>query len=165
MPLKVLDGQGLGTTFNVCEGIMFAADLGAKVVNLSLGGYDYSPAYDDAVNYAHSAGCVIVASAGNDNIDRPVYPGSCDHVLCVAATNQDDEKASFSNYGSYVDLCAPGVAILSTLPRGQYTYYNGTSMAAPLVSGLAALITAYNPLFGPPEIESLLVTYADDLGC
>jgi subtilisin family serine protease len=82
----------------------------------------------------------------------------------VAATNQDNEKASFSNYGTYVDLCAPGVAILSTLPRGQYTYYNGTSMAAPLVSGLAALLVAHNQLFGPLEIESLLVTYADDLG-
>jgi subtilisin family serine protease len=164
MPLKVLNAQGIGTTFDVCEGIYYAADLGADIINLSLGGYEPSSAYDDAVNYAHASGCIVIAAAGNDNTNQPVYPGACAHVICVSATNKTDQKASFSNYGTYIDLAAPGVAILSTLPQNQYTYYNGTSMAAPLVSGLAALLCAQNPLFGPAEIESLLFNYADDLG-
>ena len=164
MPLKVLNEQGTGTAFNVCEGIYWAADFGAKVINLSLGSYSYSPSYVDAINYARALGCMVIAAAGNDNTDDPVYPGSLDNVICVAATNQHDEKAAFSNYGTYIDLSAPGVSILSTLPRNQYTYYNGTSMATPLVSGLATLLFAANPLYTPVEIESLLMTYADDLG-
>jgi|GEM_PF-1878450 len=164
MPLKVLDAQGIGTTYDVCEGIYYAADLGADIINLSLGGYDSSPAYDDAVNYAHASGCLVIAAAGNDNTNQPVYPGACAHVICVSATNKTDQKASFSNFGTYIDLAAPGVGILSTLPKNQYTYYNGTSMSAPLVSGLAGLLCAQNPLFGPAEIESLLFHYADDLG-
>ncbi|MGB3477757.1 MAG: S8 family peptidase [bacterium] len=164
MPVKVLGEEGYGTSWTICHGIYFAADFGAKVINMSLGGYEYTAAYDSAIGYAHNHGSVVIAAAGNDNTNQPVYPGACEHVICIAATNKDDEKATFSNYGTYIDLSAPGVGILSTVPRNQYTYYNGTSMSTPLVSGLATLIFASNPLYGPAQVESLLTTYADDLG-
>ncbi|MDN4592860.1 S8 family peptidase [Polycladomyces subterraneus] len=142
--VRVLDNNGNGTLENVANGIIHAADQGAKVINLSLGaGYD-SQTLKDAVQYAWSKGAVVVAAAGNSNSSQPSYPAYYDQVIAVGATDKYDNKASFSNFGSWVDVAAPGVDIYSTYPiaYGQYATMSGTSMAAPHVSGLAALLAA-----------------------
>lgn len=149
MSVKVLNDQGSGYISWIANGIRWAADNGASVINLSLGGYDSSQTLLDAVNYAWGKNVVIVAAAGNDNITSKLYPCAYEKVICVAATDENDNKASFSNYGSsWIDVAAPGVNIFSTFPNHSYRinkarnydYGSGTSMAAPHVSGLAGLI-------------------------
>src|SRR3712207_6607598 len=127
---KVLDENGEGFAADVAEGIIWSADTGAKVVNLSLGNPANSDTVKDAVDYATANGAVVVAAAGNYDTSSREYPAAYSNVIAVAATNKDDRKASFSTYGDWVDLAAPGVDILSTVPGG-YFNYNGTSMAAP----------------------------------
>lgn len=127
----------------VLSGIRWAADNGAHVINMSLGAPGpCSPAEQDAISYAWSRNAVIVAAAGNFGTSTPVTPASCAYVLAVAATDSFDVKASFSNYGAWVDVAAPGVSIYSTDWIGSYKYLSGTSMAAPHVAGLAALLWA-----------------------
>ncbi len=149
--VKVLDDNGFGSWSAIANGIRWAADKGAKVINMSLGGYSASRTVEDAVNYAWGKGVVLVAAAGNDNTDSKLYPAAYDNVIAVAATNNKDEKASFSNYGDWVDIGAPGASILSTAPdhrnriwgRGvKYAYASGTSMATPFVAGVAGLVWA-----------------------
>ena len=143
---KVLNDTGVGATSWLINGLIWAADSGARVINLSLGGPGPCPvALQSAIDYAWSRGAVIVAAAGNggsDGIGDPQAesPANCQRVLGVAATDQSDSRASFSNYGLDVDLAAPGKDILSTDYIGGYRTMSGTSMAAPLVSGLAALV-------------------------
>lgn len=148
---KVLDDRGNGSVSSLASGIVWAADNGAKVINMSLGSSSSSSALVDAINYAWLKGVVLVAAAGNDGGTAPSYPAYCDKVIAVAATDAYDNKASFSNYGSWVDIAAPGNAILSTLPNHacklgtsgkNYGYLSGTSMASPFVAGEAALVWA-----------------------
>ncbi|HPQ20076.1 MAG TPA: S8 family serine peptidase, partial [bacterium] len=113
MPLKVLDSEGYGTYADVADAIIYAADNGAKVINLSLGGYAYSQYLQDAINYAFNKNCVIVASAGNNNTDEPFYPAACANVISVSSINKDNNKSTFANYGNYIDLVAPGEQIIS----------------------------------------------------
>ncbi|MDQ3792818.1 MAG: S8 family peptidase, partial [Actinomycetota bacterium] len=138
---KVFDGLGTGTVARVAEGIVWSADHGADVINLSVTHPGFSTAEKTAVDYAAGKGAVVVAAAGNDNTDDPTYPAALSSVMAVAATNQDDRRASFSNYGDWVDVAAPGVGVLSTIPGG-YASWNGTSMATPHVSALAGLLAA-----------------------
>jgi thermitase len=140
---KVLDDLGGGSDSTIVNGIVWAADNGAHVINLSLGYYGpCSAAIQDAVNYAWARGSVIVVAAGNNGST----PGSnltlCDNTLSVGATDQMDAKASFSSWGPAVDVAAPGVDILSTNRLGTYSSFSGTSMASPHVAGLAALVWA-----------------------
>ncbi|MFL6037665.1 MAG: S8 family serine peptidase [Gaiellaceae bacterium] len=140
---KVLDDSGFGSISSVVNGLVWAANNNAQVINLSLGDNSAcAPALQDAVNYAWSRGAVIVVAAGNDG----ATPGSnltrCDNTLSVAATDSNDAKASFSSYGTSVDVAAPGVGIVSSNFFGAYESFSGTSMAAPHVSGLAALVWA-----------------------
>jgi thermitase len=140
MAVKVLDAGGSGTYTNIAAGITYAADKGAKVINLSLGGYADSSLLRDAVAYA-SAYAVVVAAAGNDNKQDLFYPAAYDnYVVAVAATDNADQKAAFSNYGDWVDLSAPGVSIWSTVFDDSYAAWSGSSMAAPFVSGVAGLV-------------------------
>lgn len=147
---KVLDDTGSGYYSWVANGIIWAADNGAKVINLSLGGYGRSRTLENAVNYAWDKGSVIVAAAGNDNASRRLYPACYTSCIAVAATDQNDAKADFSNYGNWVDIAAPGVDIISTFPNHSnyfgdiynYAYWGGTSMATPHVAGVAALVWA-----------------------
>jgi subtilisin family serine protease len=178
MPVRVLDAQGNGSTFEVREGIYYAVDDGAQVINLSLGGYSGGCSYmADAIAYAHAHGVLVVAAAGNEG-DQSwfdpsdpgnwFYPAACDGVLGVAATTQNDERASFSNYGPWVDVAAPGVGIYSTFwyPKlsGVYAQESGTSMATPFVSGLAALVRAKYPSIGWEGSTTAIENGADDLG-
>ncbi|NIO72039.1 MAG: S8 family serine peptidase, partial [Anaerolineae bacterium] len=165
MPVKVLDDYGSGGYEDVANGIIYAANNGADIINLSLGGTVYSWTLKDAAEYAHDLGCVIVAAAGNDN-SSVSYPARYPEVFAVAATDSDDQKASFSNYGPEVDVAAPGVSIRSTYWWGGSTYewLSGTSQASPHVAGLAALIWAVNPSLNNTQVQSIIKQTADDLG-
>ena len=138
--VKVLNDSGSGYYSWVANGIYWAADNGAEVINMSLGGTSRSTALEQAVNYAWSKGVVLAAAAGNNGSSSRLYPAYYANNIAVAATDQNDRKASWSNYGSWVDVAAPGVSIVSTTPDENYAYYSGTSMATPHVAGVAALI-------------------------
>lgn len=164
MPVKVLGSNGSGYTSDITEGIYWAVDHGAKVINMSLGGPYYDQASQDAVDYAYSKGVIVIAAAGNDNTSSPSYPAALNHVIAVSATDQNNGKAWFSNYGSYVDLAAPGVSIYSSTFDGSYGYKSGTSMASPFVAGAAALLLSQDNTMTPSELETTLENTALDLG-
>ncbi|MDF2683186.1 MAG: Serine protease, in family [Brevibacillus sp.] len=171
LPLKALDRDGEGDMYDVATAIMDAADLGADVINLSLGaklkdGEESAPrTITDAIEYAMDKGALVVAAAGNDaaNADRYV-PASIPGVVTVSAVGTDLRLADFSNYGSSVDLTAPGVDILSTYPGGRYAYMSGTSQATPFVSGVAALLKVSEPELSVKELTNRLWESATDLG-
>ena len=157
LAIKVFpDGSGSADDFTVAEGITWAADHGADVVNLSLGGPGSSTVLENAVNYATSHNVLVVAAAGNESTSAPSYPGAIPAAMGVAATTNADTKASFSNYGSWVDIAAPGVGILSTVPGGGYESWSGTSMATPVVAGAAGLALAGRPGATAASVRSLL---------
>lgn len=164
MPVKVLDSAGSGTDATVAAGITWAADHGAKVISLSLGGGG-STTLSSAVSYAWSKGCVIAAAAGNSSGSALSYPAAYPNVLAVAATDSSDTIASYSNYGSWVNVAAPGNTIYSTLPTyatgggfgTNYGTLSGTSMATPHVAGEAALIMAQNPSLTNSQVRSLII--------
>jgi len=160
MSVKVLDDSGNGYYSWIANGIYWAADNGAEVINLSLGGTISSTTLKNAIDYAVSRGVVVVAAAGNNGRNRALYPAYYSSVIAVAATDSNDLKASFSNYGTWVDVAAPGVSILSTY-HSSYDYLSGTSMATPYVSGLAALIFGQNPGWGASQVRSQIESTAD----
>lgn len=142
---RVLDANGNGSHAAIANAIYWATDNGAKVINLSLGGSTGSQTLSDAVHYAATHDVVIVASAGNNGNTAANYPAYYGSTIAVAATDPSDRRASYSTYGLWVDMAAPGSQILSTLPGG-YGYASGTSMAAPMVSAAAALV--WNTSYG-----------------
>jgi type VII secretion-associated serine protease mycosin len=164
MPIKALDATGAGTSFSVADGIIEATDRGAKVINMSLGNYATSAFLREAVQYAYRHDVVLVAATGNDNSSQPGYPAAYPEVLAVAATTKRLARASFSNYGSYVDVAAPGDLIASTYMGGQYAALSGTSMATPHVAALAALIRSANPALRNTDVMRILTSTARDLG-
>ncbi len=168
LPVRVLGADGSGWTSDIASGIVYAADHGANVINMSLGGSGKDSAMSNAIAYARSKGVTVVAAAGNSRASgSPVsYPGADEGVIAVAATDSADKVASYSNQGSYVDVAAPGSSILSTVPvaSGSYAIYNGTSMASPHVAAVAALVKAYNPALTPDGVEKALESSAVDLG-
>lgn len=145
MPLRVLDDEGRGHIWMVAEAIWWASAHGADVINLSLGTDVESELLSEAVDDAEDEDIVVVASAGNDAQTQPQWPAADDEVLAVASTSRDDQRSPFSNYGSWVDVAAPGQAIISTFPASVYARWDGTSMAAPFVAGQAALLRAQRP--------------------
>lgn len=168
MNVKVLGDNGSGQYSWIANGIIWATDNGAHVINMSLGGGSTSSTLESAVKYAYGKGVVLVAAAGNDNTTSPTYPAYYPECIAVAATDQNDVKASFSNYGDWVDIAAPGVNIYSTLPNHNnrirvknYGYLSGTSMATPHVAGAAALLKARYPSLTNAEIAYKLVSTGD----
>ena len=168
MPLKVLASSGGGTVADIAEAIRFAADNGADVINMSLGGGGASELMQEAVDYAHSKGVVIVAAAGNENRNSSSYPARYPHVISVAATGPAGEKAPYSNFGAGVDIAAPGGSengkiLQETIDyqTGEPTFaeYQGTSMASPHVAGVAALVKSLG-IDNPDEIETVLTQSA-----
>lgn len=164
MPLKGLNAAGNGSHAGLASAIVWAVEHDADVINMSLGGYYTSRTLSDAVDYAIGSGVSLVAAAANDNVSNPTYPASYSGVLGISATTQSDSRASFSNYGDYIDLSAPGVGILSTVASGGYQAWSGTSMASPVVAGVVALLRAQSPDRSPAVIENLLEETAVDLG-
>lgn len=161
LPVKVLSASGSGDHAAIASGIRWAADHGARVINLSLGGAYDSDTLRSAVSYAIGAHVVVVASAGNDGSRADLYPASYPGVISVCATDENDRKASFSNFASSVDVCAPGVGILSTTRGSGYGTMSGTSMAAPHVAGLAALVLAAHPSWGVSQVKAAIENGAD----
>lgn len=169
-PYSVLGYDGYGTADKITDAIRKAADSGCDVINLSLSGENYSSAYDDAISYATSKGCIVVAAAGNDGKSGYAYryPASCNGVISVASVDSDLKYSSFSQYNDKVDVGAPGENILTTTyweyDTYNYAYVSGTSLSAPYVAGIAALVKAYKPSITPAEFTELIKISCTDLG-
>lgn len=146
LPVRVLDSEGAGTSFGVAQGIRWAAAQGADVINLSLGMYTSSEVIKDAIEDASEQGIILVSAAGNAGFEAEEhFPSKIHRVIGVGATDPNDERAGFSNFGSDVDVAAPGVGLLSTFLDHGYAVWSGTSMATPLVSGAVALRLEFAP--------------------
>ncbi len=142
MPLKV----GSAGISHSIEGILYAADNGCHVINMSYGGFGRSQAEQDAVNYAFARNVIPVAAAGNDGLkDVIFYPAGLDNILSVAASDDNDNQAGFTNFGDWVDVAAPGVATLCTALGSDYGRPSGTSMSSPVTAGVASLVLGYSP--------------------
>ena len=182
MPVKVLGADGSGSYASIASGIRWAADQGANVINLSLGGASPSSLLQDALAYAYGLGVTIVAAAGNDGVEGVSYPAAYDdYVIAVSATRYDSQIAPYSNYGSSIDIAAPGGdvsvdqngdgfgdGILQSTFSGAtsafgYYFFQGTSMAAPHVAGVAGLIASVG-VTNPDQVRALLVSTAQDRG-
>lgn len=163
MPLRMLDAGGYGEDADLVECIYWGLQHGVNVFSMSIGGADASETLNAAAQDVWNAGALIVAAAGNGNTSVLSYPGACPQVLSVAATNDTDQFAGFSNYGSWVNLAAPGVSIRSTTNGGSYGYSSGTSMACPLVAGMAAFLWSQNPTLNNTAICSAILTTTDAL--
>ena len=175
MPLRAgyaaSDGYGYLEFDDAAEALYYAADNGADIINMSWGATYDSSLIRDAIAYAKDKGVVLIASAGNvisEIATKPYYPAYYDGVIAVAATDENDKLSIwswtvFSNFGDWVDVCAPGTYIYSTLPGNNYGYYSGTSMAAPFVAGLAALVKSKNPSFTAVQIEEKIKASADNV--
>ncbi len=170
MPVKVTQANQIDPTSNSpyvifgFEGIQYAVDHGAKVINCSWGGGGYSNAEQDVINYAESKGALIVAAAGNDGVSESFYPASYKGVLSVAATDQNDNVTSFSNFGENIDVCAPGINIASTWQPNTYYFTGaGTSFSSPLAAGLAALVVSHFPNYTPAQVAEQIRVNCDNI--
>ncbi|GAB4543480.1 MAG: hypothetical protein Kow0063_36700 [Anaerolineae bacterium] len=181
MPVKVLDSRGQGSHDAIAQGIVYATDRGARIINMSLSGRTGSSTLAEAINYAASKGVLVVAAAGNSG-GAVEYPAAYESVLAVGAVGYDRSRVDYSNFGSQLDLVAPGGdtdadlngdgypdGILQETFRGDPTrfsfyFYEGTSMAAPHVSGVAALLFARNPAATASQVRQAMETTALDLG-
>jgi subtilisin family serine protease/flagellar hook assembly protein FlgD len=163
MPINVFSSDK-ADSYSIADGIIYAVDAGADVINLSLTTDEYPGIVDYAVKYAASKGVLVVAAAGNEHIKTPQYPAALNSVLGVSAVDSRDQLAYFSNYGSYIDFAAPGVSIYSTVAKSSYNYMSGTSMASPVVSGISALVLSKNPFLKPSEVITILKNSSIDLG-
>jgi len=175
MPIKVLDERGSSNDLlNIALGIIWAVDNGAKVINLSLGGPD-SKTVRKAVEYALYKNVVIVAAMGNDSEKVMKFPAGIPGVISVGSVDFDKSRSSFSNWGEWISVVAPGSMIMSTLPTKEfnmefegksrnYDYLDGTSMASPIVAGVVALMLSRNPQMTPAEVKNKLESTATDLG-
>ncbi|MBN1480134.1 T9SS C-terminal target domain-containing protein [candidate division KSB1 bacterium] len=165
MPLRAgykgSDGNGYLPTISVIEAIYYAADNGADIINASFGSIWDDYAERDAFLYAYTRGVLIVKAAGNDNSDIPHSPGREDWILSVAAVNSSDRKCSFSNFGPWVKVSAPGSSIYTTSRNNRYGSTSGTSFAAPIVAGVAGLLKAAHPDWSPAQILMHIVDTAD----
>jgi subtilisin family serine protease len=164
LPVKVMDDQGKSDGFSVAQGIVYAVQKGANIINLSLGTTSETNLLDEALNYAMDHNCLVVAASGNEGKEGENYPASLDGVLCVGAVDGGKWKASFSNYGPKVDLAAPGVLVAAAAPGAATVLMSGTSSAAPIVSGAAASLWSENPNWSAEAVAEKLMAEADDLG-
>ena len=161
MPVKVLGDTGSGSSIGVDNGIRWAADNGAKVINMSLGGASRQ-ARNDVITYAKNKGVITVVAAGNDAADAKDYsPANCPDAITVSAIDSASKPASFTNFGNCVDVAAPGVGIISTIPGGGTGSKSGTSMASPHVAGAVALLVCNNPSMKTEEARMILGNNVD----
>jgi predicted outer membrane repeat protein len=172
MPLKILDSEGNGDAAAAAAAICYAVANGADVINASWGGPDTSQVLADAIAYAEQQGVIVVVAAGNEGTDTPFYPAYYSTVIAVAATDSADRRSSFSNYGDWVDVAAPGYGILSLraadtslgTPKDAFTTrLSGTSVAAPHVAGACALLLAANPFLTCDQVRQIITTSGDSI--
>ncbi len=161
LPFRAFDSTGLGTAFSITEAIYASMTAGAKVINMSFSMYTMSPMIKAAVREARQAGIVMVASTGNDHVSDSTYPAAWPEVIAVSAIDESEQSAWFSNYGDYIDICAPGVNLYSAL-TGEYQWgtWSGTSFSAALVSGACALDLSYRPSLTPQQVSENLIRSA-----
>ncbi|WP_299036761.1 S8 family serine peptidase [uncultured Pseudokineococcus sp.] len=166
LPVRVLDATGTGYTSDIAEGVAWAADHGADVINLSLGGPESDRVLAAAVAHAVRRGVVVVAAMGNEGLrgSPTSYPAALPEVLGVTALERSLARAPYSSQGSHADLAAPGSGVLSTVPGNRYGGSSGTSMATPHVAAAAAALAAAVPTAAPAEISAALTSTAEDLG-
>ncbi|MBU0731426.1 S8 family serine peptidase [Patescibacteria group bacterium] len=175
MVIKVLDDEGVGNTYDIAQGINYAKNNGADIINLSFGAYGEDTLEKNAIEAAQHAGLITIAALGNDSINvnnLPIYPACYNKVLGVTSTNSNDNASWFTNYGSdCADVAAPGSAIYSTLFYNaispfdeEYGYMSGTSMATPVVAGIAALLKADIPSENEADIIDAIRSSTDDVG-
>jgi subtilisin len=166
--VKVLDSSGSGTYSGIIQGIEWAVSNNMDVINMSLGGSSGSTALQQACDNAYNSGVLVVAAAGNSGSkgkrNTIGYPAKYASVMAVGAVDSSNNRASFSSVGSELEVMAPGVNILSSVPGNGYDSYNGTSMASPHVAGAAALIMAGNPGLSNAQVRQKLVDTAKPLG-
>lgn len=164
IPVKVLGDDGRGSNYGIQQGILYAANIDADVINMSLGGGGFSKGMNEACETATNQGVTIVAATGNNSSSSIGYPAAYDSVLAVGAVNQQKERAYFSQYGEGLDVMAPGFDIYSTIPNGGFTKLKGTSMATPHVAGVAGLIKSANGNLSPEEVKNILKQTAQPAG-
>ncbi|MBI5700710.1 S8 family peptidase [Candidatus Saganbacteria bacterium] len=168
MVLRMLDAAGTGEVFDFNNAVVYAADKGAKVINMSLGTLNFSQSMADAVAYAYGKNCAMFSSSGNESSLTVDYPAKLAGVIAVSAVDKNKNITPYSNSGPEISVCAPGgtsdSAIYSTIPSSTYGYKYGTSMAAPLVSGLAALLFSKFPSITRDQVYYRITSEAEDLG-
>ncbi len=162
LPIRAFDSFGYSNSYILADAIHYAIEQSADVINMSFGNYTSNPIIHEAINDAIQAGICLVASAGNANTNIPSYPASYSGVIAVSAIDTLEYRADFSNYGDYIDICAPGVSVYSSL-AGDYEWgsWSGTSFAAPMVTAVCALILSENSDLIPYDIEDLICLTAD----
>jgi len=160
--LRAFDPSGYGEEDDVAAAILYAVKMGVKVINMSFGDTQFSYVLRDVIRYAYNKGVVLVASSGNDGSDEPHYPSGYSEVICVGNSTVDDYVAPSSNYGSTLDLVAPGTDILTTARGGGYATVSGTSASAPFVSAAAGLILSLGK-FTNEEVKQILKSTTDDI--
>ena len=163
MPVKVLDANGSGSYSNITKGIYYAVDNGAKVINLSLGGDSANDTLKSAIEYASSKGVIVVMAAGNNGDSIPSYPAryAYNSGIAVGAVDQNNNFANFSNRSGSQEIAyitAPGVNVYSTVPNNQYDTYSGTSMAAPHIAGVVALMLSANPNLTESQVRQIIIS-------
>lgn len=156
IPVKVLGDDGRGSTYGIQQGIIYAADQGADVINMSLGGGGFSQGMNDACEYAVNKGTIVIAASGNESASSISYPAAYPSVIAVGSVTSSKTRSSFSNYGQGLEVMAPGSDIYSTTPGNQYDTYSGTSMATPHVAGVAGLMRAANPNLTVAQARQIL---------
>jgi subtilisin family serine protease len=163
LPVRVLNGDGIGTIFDVAKGIDYAVKHGAKVINMSFGGRQTSQALNMAIDEANNAGVILIAAGGNDGVNAPYYPAACDNVIGVASVEADNTRSPWSNWGLPISIAAPGDGIRSTYYTGGYADWAGTSFAAPFISATAALMLSYNHTVTANQVINALEQTTQDV--
>jgi len=161
MPVKCFEND-FSYSDILADGIIYAADNGADIISMSWGSYEESQLIKDAIEYAYSKGCVLVSAAGNENTREKSYPAAFENVISVAATDKNDKKASFSNWGSWIDVAAPGLDIYTTERNNQYRCFSGTSAACPHVAGVAGLLLSKDRSLTQENILTIIKSGADE---
>jgi subtilisin family serine protease len=164
MPLVAVDATDYAAYSDIAAAIQYAADRGVRVINISIGGPNASVTLQRAVDYAWNKGALVFASAMNQGVSEPYYPAACAHAVSISASDSNDRLASFSNFGNWIALAAPGTGILSTADGGGYSFWTGTSFASPIAAGVAALVLSVNPALTNDQVLAILENTADRSG-